>query len=299
LKRSFDVSQADFEKGYLDFVKSIAAGLSAGTPRDAMSFAEKLKAHKANPDDLDAAARLAAAYVEREEYAESRKLAQKVLDKSPKHPVASVAMARVRMLIGEDESAAKLLADAVDKANPDPTALGLLAELRFKADELKEAEELYALGAEKFPHDVKWKKALAKTYLLTKNTAKLRPTLEGLAMADADDLPIRKKLAQMALDAGDFEEARRWAVDSLHCDVEDASAHRMLAAALEGLKLPAKAVEEYEVAVKLDPDDSQAWAGLANAARAAGKADVAENAEKRAKETESKPGPKSGRFELK
>jgi len=291
LRRSFDVAQADFEKGYLDFVKSIAQGLSAGGPRDAMSFADKLKAHKADPDDLDAAARLAAAYAEREEYAECRKLAQQVLDKSPKHPTASVALARVRMLIGEDESAAKLLSDAVDKAKPDPTALGLLAGLRFKAGELREAEELYALGAEKFPHDIKWKKSLAKTYLLTKNTAKLRPTLEGLAMADADDLPIRKKLAQMALDAGDFKEARRWAVDSLYCDVEDAAGHRMLAAALEGLKLPAKAVEEYEVAVKLDPDDSGAWAGLARAARAAGKTDVAERAEKQAKETESKPSP--------
>jgi tetratricopeptide (TPR) repeat protein len=287
LKRSFDVAQADFEKGYLDFVKSVADGLSAGAPRDAMTFAEKLKAHKDKPDDLDAAARLAAAYVDREEYADARKLADKVLEKSPKHPTASVTLARIKLVVGEDEAAAKLLADVLDTAKldktvkPDPTALGLLAGLRFKAGELAEAEKLYALGAEKFPHDVKWQKSLAKTYLLAKNTAKLRTTLVTLAMADADDLVIRKKLAQMALDESDFEAARRWAVDALHCDVEDAAGHRMLAAALEGLKLPAKAVEEYEVAVKLDPDEAESWAGLERAARAAGKDDVAERATKK------------------
>ena len=278
LKRSFDVDQADFEKGYLEYVRTIAKGLSAGAPADETKFSDLVKAHRAKPDDLATAGRLAAAYAEREEYPEARKLAQAVLDEDAKNQPAAYALAKVRMVVGEDDEAARVLEAAVDRKSPDAAALWLLATLKFQAKDLDEAEALFAVGVEKFPFEAKWKKALAKAYLVSGDEKKLATALEQLALADADDGVIRKKLAQMALDADDYPAARRWAVEALHCDIEDATAHRFAAEANAGLKDFAAAVAEYEAAVTLNDEDAEAWAGLLTAAEGANLPDVAKRA---------------------
>lgn len=278
LRRSFDVDQALFERGYLEFVRNIAKDLSAGAPADEMSFAALLKAHKEKPDDSDAAAKLAAAYVAQEKYPEARKLIDAVLAKSPKHQQANYVRARLHLVVGEDAEATKRLEDSLDRTQPDAAALALLASLKFKSGDTAAAEELYALGHEKFPHDEKWGKALAKIYLVTKNEPKLESALELLADADYDDLVVRKKLAQMALARGDTAQAIRWATEAIHCDVLDATAHRTLAAALEQAKKPAEAMAEYETLVKLESPAADDWAGLARTAKAAGKDDVAAKA---------------------
>jgi predicted Zn-dependent protease len=278
LKRCFDVEQADFEQGYLDFVRKIAQDLSAAAPADEMAFSQLIRANKEKPDDLDAAARLAAAYVDRQQYPEARKLVDAVRQKSPQHPTASYVRARLHLVVGEEAEAEKLLDASLDRNRPDARALTLAASLKYKAGKLEEAEALYTLGREKFPYDPKWGKALAKIYLVTKNEAKLATALETLALADADDLVVRKKLAQIALAGGRFADARRWATESIYCDVLDADAHRMLAQACDGLNRPADALPEYETLVKLKTDDAEAWSSLARAARAAGKAEVADRA---------------------
>lgn len=276
LQRSFKVEQADFERGYLDFVRNIAKDLSTGEPADDTKFSELVAAQRDNPDDAAAAAKLAVAYVEREEYPKARKLADRALAKDPNNQTAAYALAKIKMLVGEDEAAEKLLDDvladaAVSKAAPSPEAVWLLASLKYSRENYDAAEKLFALGVAKFPTEAKWKKALAKTYLVTKNEPKLAAALEGLALADADDGVIRKKLAQMALAAGDFPEAHRWGVDAIHCDVLDADAHRLTAEALAGLKRFADAQAEYEVAVRLKPTDVDLQAALEAVAAQAGK----------------------------
>ena len=59
-----------------------------------------------------------------------------------------------------------------------------------------------------------------------RNDVKLAEVLAQLAVLDADDLPIRKKLAQLALAAGDFAAAARWGREALHIDVMDVDVHR-------------------------------------------------------------------------
>ena len=60
-----------------------------------MTLAELEKAHEKDPDDLDVAARLADQYSRRKRAADGRKLAEKVLDKKPGHPLASLVKARL------------------------------------------------------------------------------------------------------------------------------------------------------------------------------------------------------------
>jgi Flp pilus assembly protein TadD len=84
-----------------------------------------------------------------------------------------------------------------------------------------------------------------------------------MAAWDADDLTVRKKLARMAKAAGDTDGVIRWATEVLHVDVQDVEAHRLLAEAFAGRHDDRKALEEFEVAVRLEPDDAPLRLALA------------------------------------
>ncbi len=60
LERELGVKQADFEKGYVDYVRGVTAGLGAQVtnPDEPLATLERL--HRAQPDDARVAARLAA-----------------------------------------------------------------------------------------------------------------------------------------------------------------------------------------------------------------------------------------------
>jgi tetratricopeptide (TPR) repeat protein len=85
----------------------------------------------------------------------------------------------------------------------------------------------------------------------------------ALAEADHDDLAIRKKLVQMAVDAKDYAAAERWATEGIDIDVMDAALHRVVAESAAKRHNYTKAVEEYETAVELKPDDSKLQLALA------------------------------------
>jgi len=99
-----------------------------------------------------------------------------------------------------------------------------------------------------------------------------------LAARDPDDVTMRKKLAELAMNAGDFAAAERWSREALRVDVMDASIHRTLAEALGGQDHPADAVEEYEFAVRLAPDQNDLRFALAKACLAANNRDKAKSA---------------------
>jgi len=86
----------------------------------------------------------------------------------------------------------------------------------------------------------------------------------ALANADNEDLAIRKKLVQMALDAKDYAAAEKWATEGIEIDVMDANLHRVVAESAARRHNYTKAVEEYETAVELKPDDLKAQLALAD-----------------------------------
>lgn len=270
LRRSFDVSQEDFEAGYLQFVKDLAAGLTAPDKPAEQSLAQLQRAHEAMPDDADLAAQLAQALLARRSYAEARRLADKVLANVPRHALASYVLARIRLIVGEDEAAQTLLEEALDRRRPQPDLVNLLAALYSRQRRYDDAAGLYALGAEKFPHDVQWKKSLARVYLTSGDEKRLAGVLAELSELDADDLVIRKKLAQLALDNQNYDQAARWARQALYVDVMDVDVHRMLAEALRGRRDFRAAADEYAVAVKLSGRDAALRFALAETLLAAG-----------------------------
>lgn len=258
LQRCFGTSQEEFERGYQEYLRGVVAGLTSPARAPTMSLAQLVRAHRERPDDPDLAARLAQAHFGRKAYPQARALAEQVLAAHPAHPLASYVLARVRLVVGEEKQALALLEAAFDPADPEEHVLSLLASLRLKAEQYEEAARLYALAAARDPSNPQWLKSLAGVYLKTRDNQRLAEVLVKLAEADADDVLVRKKLAQLAVADARWEDARRWASEVLHIDTQDSQTHAQLAQALNQLGQHPRAAEAYELAVQLDPDQL-AW----------------------------------------
>jgi tetratricopeptide (TPR) repeat protein len=266
LKRSLGVDQPAFEAGYKAYLRELVARLaSGGSAQEAVSMAELEHQAESHPDDADALARLALAHLEKKNYPDARKWANKALARRPRQAVASYVLARLQLLIGDEESALAALAAAHDASAPEEHLVGLLASLRLKRREFAEAAKLYQTMADRHPDDIRWVKALARVYLLSKQNKPLAKVLARLAELDADDVAVRKKLAALALAEENYQQAAVWARRALEIDVMDVDIHRWLAQALLEQGANQEAIAEYQVAIELAPDDANLRYALADA----------------------------------
>lgn len=254
LQRALGVNQTDFERGYRAFVDQIVAQVPASRSGDELSPGALERALAKNPRDANLLAKMAQAHLARRDYPQARRSADAALAIDPRNALASYVRARLHLLVGENAEALKRLEGALDRQNPQENLLALLAGLKLKAEDYKSAAELYELGAQHEPNSLRWQKSLAAVYLKSGEDNKLAAVLARLADADADDLPVRKKLAELMLDK-DPPSAARWALDGLHIDVMDVELHKWRAKALSAQGAHAPAADEYAVAVELAPDE--------------------------------------------
>jgi Tfp pilus assembly protein PilF len=166
--------------------------------------------------------------------------------------------ARLLTTIGDDEAALAVIEPALDPKRPNERVVDLLAELKLKAGQLDEAEKLYELARKDDPYHTKWIAGLARVHLRQKKTAKFLDDLAMIAANDADDIAVRKALAERSFTTGKTAAAERWATECLHIDVYDPAAHVLLADAQAAGGKFGLAVEEYQTALSLKakrPDD--------------------------------------------
>lgn len=270
LKRCFGVEQQDFEDGYRAYLQEIVAGLSAQGAEPAQKLSELEHALQEDPRNPDKVARLALAKFERREYPEARKLVKQAFEIDKKHQLASVVQARLQLLIGDDADALSTLDNALDREQPDPQLVALLATAKTKSRDFDAAADLYQLMIKRQPDEVRWVRGLARVYLLSGQNGPLAQTLEKLAAIDADDVAVRKKLAEMALADEDYRRAAEWSARALDVEVMDPTIHATLAKSYAKIGEPRKAADEYAVAIELAPDDPELRMGLAEASLAAG-----------------------------
>lgn len=250
----FNVPKDDFEKGYLAFLDAEVKRIASRVEEEERIPFSQLEARlKANPDDPELNARMAYEHFSRRDLKEARPFADKALRLKPGHPLASYVKARLLGSIGDDAAAIELLRAAHDPENPNDRVVDLLAELEMKAGNLDVAEALYEAARQRDPVVSKWIAGLGRVHLRQKRMDKFREDLEFLAMNDADDLALRKKLVELFLEAGDFEKAERWGWECLYIQVYDPDCHVMLADALAGGGKWDEAIEEYDVALTLEP----------------------------------------------
>jgi tetratricopeptide (TPR) repeat protein len=267
--------KSEFEAGYVEHLKKLAATLQTGPTEPPMTFAELERAHQAKPDDPDLAARLANEYLRRRTYPKARELATKATQSRKGHPLGSYVLARLSMLTGDTDRAREVLEPALDRDRPDSRVVELLADIRTRAKQYDEAKSLYELARRRFPAESKWVAGVARVALLTGDRSALRAALEELSLLDGDDPAPRKKLASMAAEDKDWARAARYAWMTLHIDVADADAHVILGDALAGQGTWPAAADEFDVAIRLKPKDEAIAIKLARALDAAGRRDAA------------------------
>jgi len=282
----FQVEKADFEKGYLESLDKVVKTIRTRVSEEkAIPFSQLERKLKEKPDDPDLNARIAYEHFARRDLKEARQFADKALKLKAHQPLASYVKARLFVTIGDDDSALALLEPALDPEHPNERVIDLLAELQMKADNLAEAERLYELARQDDPYHTKWVAGLARVHLRQMKddrfVADLAMTkfLADLAMIadnDADDLAVRKALAERHLAAKQFDQAEKWAMECLYVDVNDPVSHLFLADSLVGQEKYESAIEEYQVALSLKakrPNDVKVR--LAKAQRGLGDLDAA------------------------
>jgi len=256
--QAFDVSLETFESGYSDYLKRVVQTLSSGTAVKQLSEAELQELLSKEPDNADALAQMAVKKLGRREYPQARRLARQVLKTDPKHQLANYVIARLYLVTGQGREAIKVLVASLNEEAPQEKTLALLAALMVRAKKFDEAARLYTLGRKRQPANQRWLKGLARVYLATDDEENLVDLLEQLARLNADDVQVRKKLAQLAATAGDDEQAAYWARQAIYANVLDEDAHRIAAEVALRREEYATASEELITLVDLRPEDP-AW----------------------------------------
>jgi len=251
IRKVFGVSQAEFESGYAAFLRKQIDSVHV-LAAESDNFDELQKAHREKSDDADVAARLALAYLQRGAKKEAADLAAEALKLQPKQQLATYVIVRLQKAGTPQEALAQLDA-CLDRKAPQPLVLNYLAGLKLKAEKYDEAAELYALGERLDPANPQWPAGRAKVFMAADQKQNLARALGRFAEIEPDDLPSRKKLAELALERREAAVARRWATEALNIQVEDADVHRLLALALVDLDELERAIEEFEAAIELNP----------------------------------------------
>ena len=288
LQEQFGVSQTDFEADHRKLIDRVVAAAGPYTRQPTRSLLELQTRVAEAPDDADSAAELGRAWLDRDDKPQARRLALAAQKIKPQHQLAAYVLARLQITIGDSEGAVQLLEKALDRDAPQEDLLALLAALKLKAADTAAAQSLYELGDAKLPHSDRWLKGLVKIHLQSGDSAKLTPLLKRLVELEPDNHVARKKLAELALAAKDYQSAAELARHGIYADVQDGASHAALAAALAGLGKHEPAVEEFETALRLDDSQADWQAGLTHSLIALGKLDEARTAIARLKELDAK-----------
>jgi len=275
IRHCFGVDKAEFEKSYRAYVDQVVSGLQDIIDSKPRSLQELKQLASESPQNADAWAELAREYLRAGDSIRARENATKAQQLQENHPLAALVLARLELAAGNVEDAIQLLKQSLDEQSPQPDALALLAGLKRKGGDFSEAQRLYRLGAERYPHADKWQKSLASVYLETGEKRKLRDSLRRLAESDHDNGVFRKKLLELALEAEDFEDAIRWGIEALQIDVTDAEVHAQLGKALGATEKFVPAIEELQAAVGLAPQEVDWQLELANVCLRAGRTEQA------------------------
>lgn len=275
IERTFEIPLDEFERGYREYVRELAGSMADLLPETEQTFAELLAASRAEPRNADLAAELACSYLQRGALKEALGAARQALDLVERHPRATYVVARLQIRAGRPEMAVALLEHCLDEESPELKVVNLLAGLRLKAREYDEAERLYRLGMRQNPNNPSWLRMLQRTYEWQGEEAKATQVMGLLAALDPSDAATRKKLAQTALDGGDYKIAVKWANQAIQVDVNDAELHKAFAEALIGRHNREMALRELEAAVRLEPEDADYRLALAETLLALGRKEEA------------------------
>jgi tetratricopeptide (TPR) repeat protein len=233
ISRACHLDKLAFEKGYREYLIRAAQEVQFGTGDKPMTYRQLQRAYESNSHDIDLAARLAEQYLIRGDKKEARRLADMVLEKNAKHPLAAYVKAQLLLEAGDDGAARALLENAQNRPTPNSKVLQALAKLYYESRDFDKAAALYEEGRRAHPYDTRWLTHLLRAYTQAGHKEKQIEVLKLLVPTDPDDLDMRKRLAQMLSESADFAGAERYAREALEIDVRDVAAREILVKSLE------------------------------------------------------------------
>ncbi len=236
LKAALGVEKTDFEAGYRKHLADVVKATTPRRPDRVLTFAELEAAHKAAPDDLDLAARLAGEYVRRDKLDDAKNLADAVRAKEKGHPFASIVTSRLLRRAKDDAGAKTVLEEAADANPEDGRVLLELGRFYFELKEYDKAAATLESGRKAAPGEADWLEQLAKVYDIAKKPDLLVQVLSDMSVANPDDLALHIRLAKLHANANRHADAERVARLSLYIDVLNAEAKDLLFAALAAQK---------------------------------------------------------------
>ncbi|WP_425613911.1 tetratricopeptide repeat protein [Anatilimnocola sp. NA78] len=162
----------------------------------------------------------------------------------------------------EPELPKRASADAISawlKDHPNNyVALGRLAAQQLLAKDWKSAEATLNKMIELYPQDASGSgpyAILARVHREAKDTKQERAALEKLAALSASDLDMLTRLNELAVEAKDWQAAKKYAIRSLAVSPLLPAIHRQAATAAEQLNDPVLAADSYRALLLLDPFD--------------------------------------------
>lgn len=253
LQRCFQVPQAEFEKGYRNFLEKRVVDVSRDQEALELNPAELQKIERIESKNPSQLAKLAYNYLLQNNNQKARRFADQCREMDQKNQLAAYVLARLRLSIGDNDQALSLLRETLNQDAPQEQALSLLAALAQKQGDSQQATRYLQLGAEKFPQSERWLKSLVRLYLEQEDTPRLREILTKLVTIDGENPTYVKKLAQLAIASEDWDAAKHWSTRAIHLDVQDADAHAWLGMALARKSKYASANEHFEAALRIEP----------------------------------------------
>ena len=261
----FGVEKADFEKGYREYLDKVVAEIRQTEDEPEFKPSQVERNYEKNKKDPEAAAQYAQLLLFIKKRDEAKKIAEEVLKKQPQNAIAAFVVGAILVRDDKPRDAIGVLEPALNADHPNRRILELLLRAHLKLKEADEAFKLCELGKKHFPYNSDWWKGIAAAAKLSGETEKRREALITLTRIEGDDPAPRKALAEMALAEGDFENAYKYGRMTIHIDVLDAEVHRILGAALLGLKQYPRAILELETGLELKPGDEDLQLTLAEA----------------------------------
>jgi cellulose synthase operon protein C len=275
VKKVFHIDMAEFERGYLDFVKRQVADLHKSETHPTKNVEEARHEFEAKPNDPAAGGAYAWALLEGGNQSLAKSTARHTLAKNPKELWSSLVLARLEADEQQYAKAITRIAPLLDKSAPQRELLMTLIKLKLLDEKTAEAAELAELGLKHFPQQPEFLQGQAAAYAQLDDAPKMTQALKELARISPDDASPRRALAELDLKQKRYADAVREAKSALHVDVLDAQIHRALGEAYLGTKEPAKALPELEAASELKPKDDEIELAYAKGLAAVGKKDDA------------------------
>ncbi len=271
VKKVFHVDMADFEHGYLDFVKRQVADLHKSETHPTKNVEEARHDFEAKPGDAAAGGAYAWALLEGGNASLAKSTARHTLAKHPKEIWSSLVLSRLEADEQQYAKAITRIAPLLDRSAPQRELLMTLIKLKLLDEKPAEAAELAELGLKHFPSQPEFLQGQAAAYAQLDDAPKMTQALKELARISPDDASPRRALAELALKQKRYADAVREAKSALHVDVLDAQIHRALGEAYLGTKEPNKALPELEAASELKPKDDEIELAYAKGLAAAGR----------------------------